>query len=385
MALSVDTSNSAITTGVLITGLTTSFTLGSTADLLVVGPTLASTATGGAVSSITYAAASLTNLAGSKKEQADGGGDFFVTDIWRKIAPATGANSMVTSCGGGVIRTLTHGWVSFIGSDQTTPLGAAVTNSGTGANGSVSITVASGQIGFACLCTAAGGVGDHSFADTTERWETDEQTQIGTGSNGATKPGSATTMTAVNGTGGWAISATAVAAAASGSVLTSAGVATMTGQGSSTVSVPLSSVARATVVLQGQSTATTVLTSAGVAAANLGGQSSTTANLSSAGASTVVFVGTSVNTTQAVLSTAGASTVAFTSSSSSAGAMTVSGSASVKFAGKSTGGSGVTLWGKRPNGELDRRKRIEMEDEELMLLVRNEIAPELLRRARLRH
>lgn len=61
------------------------------------------------------------------------------------IAPATGTNNLVATFSGGVFD-VGMGSVSFTGADQTTPLGTAVTATGTSTTPSVTVSSAAGEI-----------------------------------------------------------------------------------------------------------------------------------------------------------------------------------------------------------------------------------------------
>lgn len=217
MALSIDTSSSAISTGATVTGFSSTYTLGGTVDGLMVGIAFGNTVSTSAVSSVFWNGIALTAVANSARVATDGAGSFLHTRLYGLIAPATGTNTLSTQMTAAV-KTLCPGFVAFIGSDQATLFGTCTTSTGTGANGSCTgIGSAVGDICIAVLCTLSSGAANHSFADNTERWERDEQVIIGSGMNGATKAGAASvTMTAVNEAGAWAISAVTVKAAAAG-------------------------------------------------------------------------------------------------------------------------------------------------------------------------
>lgn len=87
---------------------------------------------------VTYNGVALTKIADSGRSA---GGDY--VQIWRLIAPATGANNIVatfpaSNVGGGAAT-------SYTGADQTTPDGTPVTATGTSNSPSVTVSTASGE------------------------------------------------------------------------------------------------------------------------------------------------------------------------------------------------------------------------------------------------
>ena len=84
------------------------------------------------------------------------------------IAPATGTNNLVATFSGNVFD-VGMGSVSFTGADQTTPLGTAVTATGTSTTPSVTVSSAAGEIVVDGLAIIHGGtltVG----GSQTQRW-----------------------------------------------------------------------------------------------------------------------------------------------------------------------------------------------------------------------
>jgi hypothetical protein len=176
-----------------------------TCDFLSVRPGWGTTTAGRSVTDVKWAGGTISHAASASVEKADGVGDSVGTDAgWYKTSPTTGSQTLAITMSG-TVRALFVGWDSWtVGG--TAVAGTPATNSGTTANGSVTLTSAAGEICLASLATISGSAADHSFASTDERWEEDEQTHIGCGANGASKAGAASvTMTAVNGTGAWAI------------------------------------------------------------------------------------------------------------------------------------------------------------------------------------
>lgn len=116
------------------TSVSFSYTASSGADRLLLAATRESASK--VVSAVTYAGAALTNSA-----------SFSGMIIWSKIAPATGANTLTFTTA--AYSQLHTGAADFTGADQTTPVGTAVTNSGTSnAPATGSITVPSGGMSY---------------------------------------------------------------------------------------------------------------------------------------------------------------------------------------------------------------------------------------------
>jgi len=121
------------------TTVTFSYTAGSGSErLLLVQTRVAS----GSVTSVTYAGAGLTS-------HATGGG----MTIWRKTAPASGANNVVVTIG--TYNQLIASTSDWTGVDQTTPLGTQVSATGT------STTPATGSV----TCPANGAVWGGMYAE----------------------------------------------------------------------------------------------------------------------------------------------------------------------------------------------------------------------------
>src|SRR5688572_3193338 len=122
MALAIDATSS----GSAITSVQTSKTWAHTcagSDRLIYAPYAGYCDSGQQPTAETYAAAASTKVAESSRSS---GGD--IAQIWRRIAPATGANNNVltfpTSNVGGCSA------ISFTGGHQTTPEGTPSTNIG---------------------------------------------------------------------------------------------------------------------------------------------------------------------------------------------------------------------------------------------------------------
>ncbi len=122
--------------------LSWSHTVSGTNRLLIVsvamGPTAAIT-----VSGITYGGAALTLIGVADNTCCSPGRPR--VEMWRLVAPATGANTVVVTlsgANGSVIGTA----VSYTGVDQTTPLGTFANTSGSTATPSVTVTSAAGEL-----------------------------------------------------------------------------------------------------------------------------------------------------------------------------------------------------------------------------------------------
>lgn len=111
----------------------------------------------------TYNAVSLTAIPSGSAAN----GQYHIDGL-HLIAPATGTNNLVATFSGNVVD-VGMGSVSFTGADQTTPLGTAVTATGTSTTPSVTVSSAAGEIVVDGLAIVHGGtltVG----GSQTQRW-----------------------------------------------------------------------------------------------------------------------------------------------------------------------------------------------------------------------
>lgn len=160
--LSPDAASSATTTGA--TSLTWAHTCSTSGDrLLVVGLSLLN-ALGQTVTGITYNGVALTAVPGGAISNGTGGR----VELWYLIAPATGANNIVASFSASVAAV--GGAESWVGADQTSPLGTAVTASGNTSDATVTVSGAVGQYIQDAVASAA--VALTVGAGQTEEWNT---------------------------------------------------------------------------------------------------------------------------------------------------------------------------------------------------------------------
>lgn len=185
-------------------------------------------------------------------------------------------------------------------------------------------------------------------------------------------------------------------ATAAGSTLSSAGSATDNAQGQSLASSAANSTAAATATLAGKSTSTAAMTAGGTATATLVGAQGIAAAFSAAGTAADDNVGASLASVP--MTSQGTATMGAEGASSVAGDLAISASATADFVGDARlgsadllvqAGSTVTWTGTaiRPSSVIHggSRRRIELqqaEDEELLVMVRDYIAPEIVKRLR---
>lgn len=195
----------------------------------------------------------------------------------------------------------------------------------------------------------------------------------------------------------------AAEAAAGGGAISSSGSATFNAIGGRKAGGAAISSGTATVTAVGKSLKNAIMSASGVATMNMVGVTAVKATISaaagstvsftagqkeaaaisSAGAATVNMEGTSVVAGTAAFSAQGAATVNMVGANLSSGAAEMTGAATISWVGASTStGSNVTLWGEVRRRQADRIRRIEQEDEELLRLVREAIAPAIIERLR---
>lgn len=216
MAIAFDSAGSANNGGFPgPSSLTTSFTVvgAGAADFLCVRPAWNNSTTARTVSSITYAAAALTQVA-SALSTGTAGADKLGADIWWKAAPATGANNLVTTWSGTVMG-VTHGWDSWSGVHQTAPVGTAAINNGIDTSADVVVASASDEIVVGIVSANAAAV-EVSSGDT-QRWETANNVQVDIVGNGSSQVGGASvTMDWTVPATGWCCSGVSLKPAAAG-------------------------------------------------------------------------------------------------------------------------------------------------------------------------
>lgn len=155
------------------------------------------------VDSVTYNGVALTRIG-----TATNGGGWAKVELWRLIAPATGAHTVaVTLSGAG---DLAAGAISFTGAHQTTPAGTFASAQGTSATPSVNVSGAAGDIVIDCLMVDQ-GTAPTVDASQVQRW-THNWAANGSGS---TEAGAATvTMSWSSTNADWLIGGVAVKPAA---------------------------------------------------------------------------------------------------------------------------------------------------------------------------
>lgn len=175
---------------------------------------------GSATTGVTYNGVTLTSVAKVHSNNTAGAG---YVELFRLIAPATGANTVVATTSASV-GSISAGSVSFNGVDQTSPLGTAQTAFGNSDTVSVAVpSTATGNMVIDAACAGAGFTADTQ----TLRWRRNTDTLTGAG-NGtqstAAGTGSSVTMSHSIPTEWWAaIAAEVRVVGSSGSTITLTG------------------------------------------------------------------------------------------------------------------------------------------------------------------
>lgn len=213
MAVAYDAASSS--SGVSVATLTWSHTCSGSDRVLYA--LLEFDATAVTVSSVTYNGAALTSVG-----RVAGAGSFGgVVEIWRRIAPSTGANNIVANFSANT--DIVGGGHSFTGADQTTPNGTFTSATGTSTAPSVSITSASDEIVIdGVLHThSTGGTPTLSVgAGQTQRWNATPSVWIVGGGSTEAGAGSVTMSWTASPSDPWAIAGVSVKPAAGGAVTT---------------------------------------------------------------------------------------------------------------------------------------------------------------------
>lgn len=138
--------------------------------------------------SITYAGVAMTSV--GKVHNGSGTGGY--TELFRLIAPATGANTVTVTLT--AAATISAGSVSFTAADQTTPLGPVVLAPGSTSTGTAtSVAVPSTTSGNPVIDVASWGSGSSATpgaAPQVQRWQ-----RV---TNAATRAGGAAQSTAIS-------------------------------------------------------------------------------------------------------------------------------------------------------------------------------------------
>ena len=173
-----------------------------------------------AVSTVTYAGTPLT-LVGAQNETTN---DNARVEIWRLVAPATGANNIVVDFGAGNNTRFVGGAVSLTGVDQTTPIDAAFAGAfGNILTPSVTVTTVTNNAWVIDTLAARNAPTAIVGAGQTQRWNTSIATRItGAGSTeGPKTPAGAVTMSwTLSAARDWAIGTVAIRPAVAVTTLT---------------------------------------------------------------------------------------------------------------------------------------------------------------------
>ena len=204
----------AVSTGVTTaSSLTISHTTSGTNRLMLVGVSIVRESTGApTVSSITYNGVGLSLVGAQATSDSEGR-----IEIWRLVAPATGANNVVVNLSA-VPQSATVGVMTFTGVHQTTPLGTFAPALGESTSASVAVTSAAGELVFDTLVLQK--TADVDFvpgAGQTERWDLFQGPGSANG-GGSTEAGAASvTMSwSWSGTDKWAIGGVSIKPAPGG-------------------------------------------------------------------------------------------------------------------------------------------------------------------------
>jgi hypothetical protein len=159
------------------TTLTWSHTCAGTNRYVLVGVSMGQFPDTGRTMSATFGGTSMTSLG----LVHSGGSTAGLVQLFGLINPATGA-STVTVTASGTTDTLSGGSVSFTGVDQTTPVGTAVTASGTSTAPSATVTgTTAGNMVAAAACT--GTSTGFTASGNTSRWTKNVNGNTGAGNN----------------------------------------------------------------------------------------------------------------------------------------------------------------------------------------------------------
>jgi hypothetical protein len=163
-SVSIDAVSTGTTTA---SSLTISHTTSGTNRLMLVGVSIAKQSGGApSVSSITYNGVNLSFVGSQANSDSLGR-----VEIWRLVAPATGANNVVVTLGAAP-DAQTVGVMTFTGVHQSTPLGTFASATGDSTSASVTVTSAAGELVFDTLVVESSS--DKALAPgagQTERWD----------------------------------------------------------------------------------------------------------------------------------------------------------------------------------------------------------------------
>lgn len=149
------------------TTITVSHTVGAGSDLfMLVAVGWYNTQGARTVSTVVWnGSESLSAVASSSVSSSDS----HSVQLWKLAAPSTGTHNVVVTLSGNE-DLIFCGVSSWSGVDQTSPLGTAATNTGTGATGQVTLSSAADQYVAGSIAHGAALASDFSTSDT-EMWE----------------------------------------------------------------------------------------------------------------------------------------------------------------------------------------------------------------------
>jgi len=177
--------------------------------ILVVGVSIVDSGGGGpaAVTGITYNSVALTLI------RRGLGGSSNATEMWRLIAPATGANTIAVTLSQAPVQNSMGGAVSLTGVHQTTPVDASNAATSSAGNASVSVTTVAANAWL--VDTMVDNGGDASAADSpqVEAWNLAGNSRRAGGSyrGPVVTPGATTMSWTSASTGNWGITAVSFA------------------------------------------------------------------------------------------------------------------------------------------------------------------------------
>lgn len=205
MAVTFDATS--VISGQAVTSVSWSHTTSGADRGLVIGVSISANI---AVTSSTYAAAALANVG------VRNGSAAIRSEMWKKSAPASGANTAVVNLASAT--DVIAGAVSANNVDQVDVVGPYASNAGTASPGTVDVTSAAGELVVDCIANNDVNV-DTTLtvgAGQTQRWNMANGAVAGAGS---TEPGAATvtmSWTVSSSTIDWSISGASFIAAAAG-------------------------------------------------------------------------------------------------------------------------------------------------------------------------
>ncbi len=196
-----------------VTSLSWSHTASGTNRAVYVSVALGSYSASSRTTTVTYGGISMTSV--SKTFCNNGGGGY--VQLFRLLAPATGAQTVAVTVSSPGAISIVAGSVSFTGVDQTTPEAHTATNYGSSAAASVGITSVAGNM---VLDATANGSGAASSSQTN-RWlnNADGDSSGGCGASSTAAGANSVTMSYILNNDDWGIIAVDIQAAAAPTVI----------------------------------------------------------------------------------------------------------------------------------------------------------------------